>query len=74
MSERIAVAADVIHHNDFMRRAILEAYPNAKVYEGPRMNEEQLIEFLRCHAAAIVGKFRRSRPNTRISVNGSAVS
>ncbi len=55
MSERIAVAADVIHHNDFMRRAVLEAYPNAKVYEGPRMNEDQLIEFLRGHAAAIVG-------------------
>jgi D-3-phosphoglycerate dehydrogenase len=55
MSDRIAVAADMIHRNEFMRRAVLQAYPDAKLHEGPRMNEEQLISFLHGHAAAIVG-------------------
>ena len=55
MSDRIAVAADMIHRNEFMRRTVLEAYPQAKMHEGPRMNEEQLISFLRGHASAIIG-------------------
>jgi phosphoglycerate dehydrogenase-like enzyme len=55
MSDRIAVAADMIHRNEFMRRTVLEAYPQAKLHDGPRMNEEQLISFLRGHASAIVG-------------------
>ena len=55
MSNRVAIAADMIHRNDFMRRAVLEAYPDAKLHQGPRMNEDELIAFLRGHAAAIVG-------------------
>jgi D-3-phosphoglycerate dehydrogenase len=55
MSERIAVAADMIHRNEFMRRAVLQAYPQAKLHEGPRMNEDQLIAFLSGHACAIIG-------------------
>jgi phosphoglycerate dehydrogenase-like enzyme len=55
MSNRVAVAADMIHRNDFMRHAVLAAYPDAKLHEGPRMNEDELIAFLRGHVAAIIG-------------------
>jgi D-3-phosphoglycerate dehydrogenase len=56
VSNRIAVAADMIHRNEFMRRAVLAAYPDAKMHEGPRLRDEgQLIAFLRGHAAAIIG-------------------
>lgn len=55
-SNRIAVAADMIHRTDFMRRAVLDAFPDAKLHEGPRMrDEDQLIAFLRGHPAAIIG-------------------
>jgi len=55
-SNRIAVAADMIHRTDFMRDAVLVAFPDAKLHEGPRIrDEDQLIAFLRGHVAAIIG-------------------
>ena len=56
MSSRIAVCSDLIARHPGMRAEVLAAYPQARLYEGPRMtSEDEVIAFLRDSDAAIVG-------------------
>lgn len=56
MINKLAVACNSLCAHPVMRRRMLDAYPAAKLYDGPRLDaEDDLIAFLKGHDAAVVG-------------------
>ncbi len=56
MIKKLAVAANSLCAHPVMRQRMIDAYPDAKLWDGPRMdNQDDLIAFLKGHDAAVIG-------------------
>lgn len=57
MFKKLAVSSNSLTAHPVMRQRMLDAYPEAKLYDGAHRldSEDDLIEFLRGHDAAVVG-------------------